>query len=345
MSMDFDDFFDTTIGPARDKHERPLLIPRGGTEDDRKPYTRASSLADMIEDFTFLHTWEKRYLARGMALRMDLCRLAAAEPYTTGFDKGEDAINRASGKRLDEIIERALDAVKIHEKADYGTAVHARTEPGNDGTDPDQKQQIEVRSFWEKVKELGIVIIDTEVFTANDELGSAGTFDHLMYVPGIGIVVTDKKTSSKAKETYDVQLAGYANSDVCDYQGKNRQTLEEFVESKGWSPDLIRRDIGYLIWIKNGKTTFHPLDLDAGYEAAKVAAWVRDNHRTKGSAKNATDDLIKGLAEQRGILLEAIVAAESEQELLEIWEWPEHQAIWTDTHTEAAKTRKAALTS
>ena len=343
--MDFDDFFDTTIGPARDKHGRPLLIPRGGTEDDRQAYTRASSLADMIEDFTFLHTWEKRYLARGMALRMDLCRLAAAEPYTTGFDKGDDAINRASGKRIDEIIERALEAVKIHEKADYGTAVHARTEPGNDGTDPDTMQQIEVRSFWGRVKELGIVIIDTEVFTANDELRSAGTFDHLMYIPGIGIVVTDKKTSSKAKMSYDVQLAGYANSDVCDYQGRERMTLEEFVESKGWSPDLIRRDIGYLIWIKNGKTTFHALDLTKGYEAAKVAAWVRDNHRTKGVAKNSTDDLTSLLVAVQEDLLEAIEAAQSVAELEEIWGWPEHQAIWTDEHTRAAKTRKAALTS
>src|SRR5690606_35027111 len=110
-----------------------------------------------------------------------------------------------------------------------------------------------------------VVHIGTEVFTANDELRSAGTFDHLDYVPGLGIVVTDKKTSSKAKSSYDVQLAGYSRSDVYDPETDQRQTLEEYVAERGWDPALINRSKGIIWWIKDGRTQARILDLDAGY--------------------------------------------------------------------------------
>lgn len=341
--MDIGDFFDLEQGPARDRWGRPLLIPRGGAESDRRSYTRASSLADMLEDFSNLHTWEKRYLAVGLSRRMDLVRLAAAEPYTTGFDKGDEKENRQSGHRLDEIIGRALDVAKIHEKADYGTAIHARTEPGNDGTDPDDGQALEVQSFWGLMKDMGVTLIATELFTANDHVWTAGTFDHLMYVPTVGIVVGDKKTSSKPKGTYDVQAAVYAYGDIYDVATDQRVTLEEFVASIGWDPALIRRDIGYLIWVKNGCTQMRELDLLAGWRSAKIAAnEVRDFHRKKGVAKDKTTELIKGAAAQRATLLTRIVETPTIDHLTALWNNPAAQSIWTDEHTVAAKARKEA---
>lgn len=346
--MDFADFFDVQLGPARDRWDRPLLIPRGGSESDRKPYTRASSLANMIEDHTGVHKWEMRYLAVGLSRRMDLVRLAAGEVYTTGFDKPDDKTNKQSGGRLDEIIERALDTAKIHEKADYGTAVHARTEPGNEGVDPDEMQARDVQSFWDLTRENGLVHIGTELFTANDELGSSGTFDHLTYVPGFGICVTDKKTSKTPKMSYDVQLTSYAGgpdkaSDIYDVETDQRSTLEIFVESQGWDPALVRRDIGFLFWIKNGKTTMHKLDLNVGWEAAKIAAWVRDNHRKKGVAKNTTSDVSSAVAAQRERLTQEIASAPTTERLNQLWNNRQLQAVWTDDHTLAAKARMEAL--
>lgn len=343
MSDFLETFFDLDEGPPRDRWGRPLLIPRGGTEADRRWYTRASSLADKLADFSHVHTWEKRYLARGMGLRPDLCRLAAAEPYTTGFDKGNASENRASGKRLDEIIERALDAVKIHEKADYGTAIHARTEPGNDGTDPDDKQRLDVESCWGLWLDLGVVHLGTEIFTATDATWSAGTFDHLSYVPGLGIVITDKKTSSEVHPDYDIQLAGYANGDVYDYKTDQRMTLEEYVTSKGWDPALLRRDVGVIWWIKNGRTTAHVLDLTAGWMAAQVAAWVRDNHHTKKSPPPINASLLASSHGLRDGLTSGILAASSPEELLALWNNPANQAIWTAEHTAAASARKESF--
>ena len=341
--MKVTDFFDLTQGPPRDKYGRPLLIPRGGTEEDRQWYTRASSLGDKIEDFAFLHKWQMRYLAIGLSRNMDLVRLAAAEIYTTGFDKPDSKENSASGKRVDEVIERALERAKIHEKADYGTAVHARTEPGNEGVDPDEMQAKEVQSFWDLVSELGVTIIGTEIFTANDEVRTAGTFDHLMYVPGYGIIITDKKTSSKASESYDVQLSVYAHADIYDYETDTRTTLEEYVARAGWDPALINRDEGLIFWIKNGRTQTRFLDLKRGYQAARVAAWVRDEHHTKGTAKDVTKDIRAGVQTQRADLLRWIRTAESVDRLGKIWEDRRTQSIWTDEHTEAAKQRKAEL--
>ena len=283
-----------------------------------------------------------RGLTVGLSQSMDLIRLAAAETYTCGFTDDLQA-NRASGRRVDEIIERAMDRAGVAMKADYGTAIHARTEPENDGVDPDEMQAMDVASTWDLWAELGIVNIGTEIFTACDELGSAGTFDHLSYVPGYGIVVTDKKTSAKAKSSYDIQIAGYSRSDVYDPETDARQTLEEYVASQGWDPALLNRSVGLIWWVKNGKTEARFLDLDKGWEAAKVAAWIRDERRNMPVAKNVTGEVRKAVKEQRARLLEAVRNAPSEQALLGIYHNPAAQAIWTPEHTEAATARKESL--
>ena len=341
--MNLDDFFDRSDGPIRDKHDRPLLIPRGGTHEDRRWYTRASGLGEFLEDNSFLKKWEMRYLAIGLSRRMDLVRLAAAEVYTTGFGKGDESENRSSGKRVDDIIRRALDSQGIHEKADYGTAVHARTEPGNQGVDPDEMQATEVQSFWDILAESGIQILDTEFFMANDEIWTAGTCDHLVYVPKYGICIGDKKTSSKASKQYDVQFATYAWADRYDYTNDQRQTLEEFVESIGWNPELINRDVGLIFWIKNGKTQIRELDLKEGWKAAKTAAWIRDVHQTKGVAKDVTKDLVADAKMRRANLLAALRVADSEELMRSFWDDPEFRAIWTDEHTAAVNERRAEL--
>lgn len=339
-----DQFFEPER-PPRDSSGRPRLIPRGMevTEENRVPYSRASGLADHLEEFSFLWKWKMRGLAKGLADSMDLIRLVAAEDYTTGFAEDERA-NRAAGRRIDEVIDRAMDRSGTDAKADYGTAIHSRTEPGNTGTDPDEKQRIEVESCWALWKDLGVVHLGTEIFTANDETGSAGTFDHLSYVPGYGVVVTDKKTSSKAKQNYDVQLATYANSDVYDPDTDTRQTLEEYVSSQGWDPSLLNRDKGIVWWVKNGKTEARELDLVTGYRWALIAAQIRDERRPQAArvAPNVTKAISAEVSSQRDRLLTAISQAPSLEALMSIWNNPAAQAVWTDTHTAAALARKEA---
>lgn len=346
---DFNEFVDQFFEEERPprKNGMPLLIPRGVeiADENRVAYTRASGLADVLEEFSFLWKWKMRGLAKGLADRMDLVRLVAAESYTCGFAEDEGA-NRAAGRNIDAVIERAMDHAGVDMKADYGTAIHLRTEPGNDGTDPDEKQQKDQESCWALWRDLGVVHLGTEIFTACDETRSAGTFDHLSYVPGLGIVVTDKKTSSKAKQNYDVQLGGYSRSDVYDPQTDQRLTLEEYIESVGWDPALLNRSVGIIWWVKGGKTEARKLDLDNGFKWAKVAAEIRDERRPQAArvAPNVTKALLKDTETQRARLLEAIQAAPTTEALLGIWNHPAAQAIWTDAHTAAAIARKEALT-
>ena len=341
--QDLQEFIDQFVQPERPERDgsgRPLLVPRGG--GDRKAYTRASGLADHLEEFSFLWKWKMRGLAKGLSERMDLIRLIAAENYTCGFAENEKA-NRAAGRNIDAAITRALDQAGIAEKADYGTAIHARTEPGNEGTDPDDKQITDVDSCWELWVELGVTHLGTEIFTANDELMSAGTFDHLSYVPGYGIIITDKKTSSKASSTYDVQLGNYANADVYDVDTDERQSLEEYVAAAGWDPALINRKVGLVWWVKNGRTQARFLDLENGYRWALIAASIRDERRTQGVAPDVTGEIRQAADLQRQRLLEAIQSAPTVEALLSIWNHPAAQAIWTERHTQAATTRKGAL--
>ncbi len=328
--------------PPRDRSGRPLLIPRGVeiADENRVPYTRASGLGEMLEEFSYLWKWKMKGLTKGLADSMDLIRLAAGLNYTSGFAEDE-AENRASGRLLEDIAERAMGRAGINAKADYGTAIHSRTEDGNRGTDPDEKQAADVESCLQLWKDLGVVHLGTEIFTACDETRSAGTFDNLSYVPGYGIIVTDKKTSSKAKATYDVQLSTYANSDVYWKDTDLRCTLEEYVSDLGWDPDLLRRDIGLIWWIKNGKTEARLLNLVDGFRAAKTAAWIRDERRTMGVAKNVTKDLRLDTARLREALHTRISTTVSSEELTTLWHDPTLRAIWTDEHTAAAKARKA----
>lgn len=344
---DFDDFLESFLSPdkpPRDGSGRPLLIPRGATDGERVAYTRASGLADVLEEFSFLWKWKMRGLAVGLAQNMDLVRLAAAETYTCGFTDDEQA-NRASGRRVDEVIERALDRAGVDMKADYGTAIHARTEPGNTGTDPDEKQAADVASCWQLWADLGVVNLATEVFTANDELRVAGTFDHLSWVPGYGIIVTDKKTSAKAKSSYDIQLSTYTNGDVYDPETDQRLTLEEYIASLGWDPSLLNRDAGLIWWVKNGKTEARFLDLRNGYRWAKVAAEIRDERRPAAArvAPNVGKRIAAALEVTRGVLMDAIAHADSLDRLYEIHGQPVFRAVWTDSHTEAAMAKKEEL--
>lgn len=342
--QDFVDEFVTPERPPRDRSGRPMLIPRGVEVDDanRVAHTRASSLGDLLEEFSYLWKWKMRGLAVGLSQSMDLIRLASSETYTCGFT--EDGVaNRASGRRVDEIIERAMDRAGVDMKADYGTAVHSRTEAGNDNIDPDEKQALDVASCWDLWAELGVVHLGTEIFTANDTLRSAGTFDHLSYVPGFGIVVTDKKTSKSAKGTYDIQLASYATGDIYNVDTDQRTTLEEYVASLGWDPALINRAVGIIWWIKGGRTQARLLDLDAGMRGARTAAWIRDNRRSIGVAKDMTSSVRLAASSMRDDLLTQIQNAPTVEAINNLWNHPVTRAVWTDEHTAAAVARKGSL--
>lgn len=289
--MGVKNFFDLTedSGQPERKGGNPMLIPKGlEGADIRSEYTRPSGLADFLDADKFhIHRWEMRYLAKGMARRPDLCQLAAAETYSTGvLDAVYGQEKTQSGRRLDSIIERALDHVGIHSKADRGTSVHSFTEPGAPtGDDIPKALREPVRAWWEFNQRHAIELVGTEVFTANDITMTAGTFDHAIRVPGHpllkGLVVSDKKTGKYDPFHWAVQIATYAYGDVYDTETDTRPAWPGEVNLKWALVWQIDCEEGTPI---ERRITPHVVNLEIGWEAARMAARNRDIHKQRDIA-------------------------------------------------------------
>lgn len=280
-------FFDLPAdrGPQR-VNGAPQLIPRGlESTGIRSAYSRASSLAEHIENQAHIHRWEMRYLAKAMGQNEDLAALAAVERYSTGVSDAVFGREKSqSGRNLDEIIARALDRVRIHEKADRGTAIHGATEPG--APRGVERLRPAVEAFDEINRRECIRLIATEVFTACDPIMSAGTFDHLVQVIGHPMfanpwgnplyVVADKKTGRFSPFEWAIQISSYANGEPYNLDTDERP---------GWPGDVCK-DWG-LVWQidpETGETKLWIIDIAFGWEMAQIAAKVRDAHARRDIA-------------------------------------------------------------
>lgn len=265
-----DTFFEDAIasgGPARQRG-LPMLTPRGAPKGVRAAYTRASSFADRIQNKDFLWTWKMRYLARGIAENEDLALLLAGEIYTTGFSQGDIGENRASGKRIDIVIERALDRMGIAEKADYGTAVHSFCVP--DANEPTERVRADVDAYYACLEAHGLTVIESEVFIANDEVMAAGTFDDLLYSDEYGYVGGDKKTG-KMGAGFAVQLGIYFNGERYDTDTDTRSPIVDN-HNGAFVSDAINKDVALLFAIKDGECEMYEVDIAKGWRIAQQIA-------------------------------------------------------------------------
>lgn len=280
-----DPFADPEVGPPRDRWGRPLLIKKGETE--RTPFTRASSMANYIADHTGLATWERRLLAVGLSQRSDLVAMAAALPAQKSLRADKKALTKAERdadaktcKSLDEIIEQALEHAGRSFKANMGTAIHSATDPGADISVIPEAIQPDARSFLDELARYGAEIVATEVFVANDHLTAAGSFDHLVSFPGLGVVVLDKKTGMVDGKglAFSVQLAVYAGGEVYDCETDERAPLESLTGG-----EAVNQNVGVIAHIPlgQGRTAFHTVDLNVGRHGAGLASRVRAARQVK----------------------------------------------------------------
>lgn len=270
-------------GIQRDRYGRPMLVPIGG--GPRQWYTSVTTLSDALGDTRGLDIWDRRMIARGMGLDENLAALAACEPYHTGLGESDKGAMRESGRRLDEIIDRARDVAKAHQKRDWGTAFHGFTEPENRPyVQVPERMRPAVESFWDQIDRRGIEIVATEIFVVNEEFRCGGTFDHLVRVPGIeGLVVMDKKSGIYHPEKCRIQLALYAGGQVYDKETDERIP---FLTAFG---DPVNQEIGITAHtpavLDEGNTEFYEEPLGIGRRAAAAAVWVREYLRSNGRNK------------------------------------------------------------
>lgn len=310
-------------GLQRDRWGRPLIVPPGG--GDRVPYTRMSTLAGMLDNMEGIHTWEMRLLARGLGTSPDLVGMLAGVPPISG-NKRLDSVSNA---QIDPIIERALDRAGRDVKADYGTAVHALTDPGTPREyAPTPEMASDVEAFDHAMRTTTQVL--SETFVVNDRLKAAGTFDESRRYLGLGHILGDKKTGKFKPVACGVQLAGYRDSMIYDPYTDERTPL----------PDDLSDEWVATIHIPYGEKTCDVflMPLDLCNQLANLAAEVRDK-RQWGSVRSDAGLFRKtdptAVAERW--LAEQIEHAQSLAELQHLWD--RHGPVWTVAHKAQASAR------
>lgn len=347
MSDEVDDFFGEADDGmlVRTPAGEPLIKQPDGS---LKAYTRSSSLGDYLTDQEFLIAWKLRYLAVALGRRPELAELCAIEPYNTGLFEPEQKVKSASAKALDGYIARALDFMAIDQRADRGTVVHGITETDYDGFVPISVIG-EKAAFEEFIRINEIVRLGSEVFVVNDDLRVAGTFDHLWYVPEFeSVVIGDTKNGrNKNNLGFSVQFANYANSRVYDPKTGQRETLEDYIESRFGLHYRINREVALLLSVKERQAKVSEVDIEWGYEMCKLAAANRDA-RNAQAGRVLQSKRIKSVKGKMATELtqaavgERIKIARTVGELGVIWR--EYKDIWTPELTNLAAERKGELT-
>lgn len=355
MTDDSADFFqriaytsaegDIPEGIERDQWKRPLIVQPDGS---KVAYTRASSFSGYIENKFGLHIWQKRLLARGMGQREDLAALAAAlPPAPTGQTSADKRKKTEINAELDEIIERALDTAGAYLGADYGTAIHAFTDPLHPSGPVPERMQEDVRSYVELIEAAGIFRYASELFVVNDELKVAGTLDGLFAVPALACaVVGDVKTGKQNLHSTAIQVSLYSRSKVYDPATGQRMSLQDYTAAVFGQLDLgngpaFNPEIGIYIHIPKGEgsTTLHPLNLNRGWEMALICAQVRDYQQSGDFAKaDAADYLIQNREAAIAAVINACNSVEELRDAYAAYRW-----CWTEELNKAGVARMTQI--
>jgi len=187
----------------RDRWERP--------EIDGVAYTRASTIAKTLDRGDGLITWTARVVARGMATRPDLVKLAYA--------------HRNDDKKLAQVAAQAKEAGGGSSARSTGTALHAVLEELDRGEldladVPDDAVRERAESYLLATKLSSLTTVGTEFFTFNERFRAAGTADRA-YLCGDGRVrIGDLKTGNSDTKWLlgptALQLAVYATGVLFD---------------------------------------------------------------------------------------------------------------------------------
>jgi hypothetical protein len=254
----------------RDHYGRPLIIPADGGKP--VPYTRVSTLAKALDDKTALMQWKCRQTALGLSKRPDLVSKSKA-------------IADDDRRGLNEIVEEAMVAAESDRAANVGTALHAFTDRIDSGAQPAELVEMTDPMFLDltayQAATEHLTMEAAELFVICDELRAAGSFDRLVTVPDVGLVVADLKTGQhEPNYPHGVaqQIAIYAHGTLYDPQQGRIAALADIG---------VRTDVGLLIHLpaERGVCDLYLIDLNHGWQLAQTAVAVRDAYKTKPLTK------------------------------------------------------------
>lgn len=255
----------------RDRWGRYLVLPPGGT----KPvgYTRATTIAKLLDDQGGLMNWRSRMVTLGLVQRADLYAMAST-------------IDPDDKKALDQLCERAAEAGGATVRRDLGTAFHAILEKF--WTQPDfevpSAYKNDVHSVVDALANAGLTVVDgmNEQIVIHDRLQIAGTFDLIVEDATGNKYIADIKTGSSVTFgalAFAIQLAIYANADAIYKQGR----ADDGSDDQRLPMPNVDQTVGVIIHIQPGSgfCEIHQLDLTIGRDALDLAMAVRDARKLK----------------------------------------------------------------
>lgn len=181
----------------RDRYGRPMVVPPNSKK--AIAYTRATTIANSLDDASALVAWKMRMAAIGLTTRPDLLLAISAA--------GEDKL------AVNAYIEEAMDAAGASKAANIGTAIHALTEKLDLGQElgivPEQWLP-DIRAYEETTKVLNK--IEIEQFAVLDKFKIAGTPDRLVEYKGERFIADLKTGRIDHPNNIAMQLAIYSRA-------------------------------------------------------------------------------------------------------------------------------------
>jgi hypothetical protein len=254
----------------RDRYGRPLIVPpKGG-----KPvaYTRATTIANSLDDPSALTAWKMRMAAIGLSVRSDLLL----------------AINAAQDDKMaiNKYIEDAMEVAGASRAATIGTAIHSFTERMDLGQDlgPVPSEWVPtLRAYEQKTKQLNNLHI--EQFTVLDKFKIAGTPDRVVELNGEKYIADIKTGRIDHPNNIAMQLAIYANGLPYDPATATRGKWGDINKDKAIIIHLpAGTGLCELVWI----------DIAEGWRGVQFAMKVREWRDKKGLATPFTEGDISG---------------------------------------------------
>lgn len=251
--------------PRRDDYGRYLMVdPITG---DERAFTRATTIAKVLEDTSNLEKWSNRLTAKGVAIRDDLRLLARS------LDPEKDK------SELGKLVWQAQEAAGSRESSNYGKALHGLTAQADQGREVDAPypHDADLRVYRETLQAHGVVVIPdmVEVIVCLPELGVAGTFDRLVSF-ALEWYVDDVKTGANVDypHAWALQLALYAHASHMTFDlGRTWEPMPRVNQERALVTHLPQGRAECSLWWVN---------IAAGWEAVQLAIDVRAWRKRKG---------------------------------------------------------------
>jgi hypothetical protein len=233
----------------------------------KKAYSRATTIAKMLDNTNGLEIWTQRKIAKGVAQSPALTARAAIAPLD---DK----------QVWKEIVDQADVLSGGNEKRNLGSAFHELHERVPNMTNEEYAAihpdlRVTYERYRAELDRLGITEVLTEGTCANTAIGTAGKFDAVFRLPDGRLVIGDRKSGRITEYPHSaaVQLAVYANADVLIEFNEDGSTERLPMPAVDKSTAIVVD-----VTIGNEQTAavhVYEIDIWAGWAAALLSAKVR----------------------------------------------------------------------